>query len=214
MNEYEKSVLKKREAREKKKKTILIGIVICIVLIIMLAILIMYYLNVDVHTFKLYIDDQQVELGDGFYFTNDSGDTYVRARDIASYIKWSYQNGEYGSFTEDTNSGYIQNKYEIASFVAGSNVLKKYIQAEGNDKNSEQNENRQEPQTTEEGEVIYEVNSVNGTLETTTLDLPIIIQNGQIYFPLKHLSDICNCRVIYENEYRNIVCYFTRIKHS
>lgn len=192
MNEFDRTVSSKYEKKEKKKKVLLTGIIICIVLLIVLAAMIMYYQNVDAHTFKLYINDEQAQIGEGFYIANDAGETYVRARDIAGYIGWSYQNGEYGSYTEDTNSGYIQNGYEAASFVAGSNVLKKYIQVTATS------------YTNEAGEEVkpFEVNSEEGTLETATLELPIISQNGQIYFPLKNLSDICNCLVNYENPYR------------
>ena len=179
MNEFDKMSVKRNEEKEKKKKMLLTGIAICVVLIIILAVMIIYYRKVDEKTFKLYIDDVQAQFGEGFYITND-GETYVRARDIASYIKWSYQNGEYGSYTEDQNSGYIQNEYEVASFVAGSNILKKYIQVTA------------VPYTDELGQQIepYQTNSSDGTLETTNLELPIISQNGQIYFPLKNLSDI------------------------
>ena len=96
MNEFDKMSVKRNEEKERKKKVILTGIAICIVLIIILAVMIIYYKKVDEKTFKLYINDVQSEFGEGFCITNDEGETYVRARDIASYIKWSYQNGEYG----------------------------------------------------------------------------------------------------------------------
>ena len=192
MNEFDRLTQKRNEAKEKKKKMLLTGITICIITILVLAVMILYYQRLDARTFKLFVNDVQSQISDGFYFKNDKGETYVRAKDIANFIGWSYQNGEYGSFTEDLNSGYIQNEYEIASFVAGSNILKKYIQVTATE------------YTDETGQVIepYEANSENGTLETSTLELPIISQDGQIYFPLKNLSDICNCRVNYDNEYR------------
>ena len=192
MNEFDRMASKKNEAKEKKKKMLLTGIVICVIIIIALAAMIIYYQHVDATTFKVFIDDEQMQYTEGFYFTNEAGETYVRARDIANYIQWTYQNGEYGSYTEDLNSGYIQNEYEIASFVAGSNVLKKYIQVIA------------QPYFDEFGVEIqpYEANSIDGTLETTVLDLPIISQDGQIYFPLRNLNDICNCSVTYDNPYR------------
>lgn len=192
MNEFDRMASKRNEAKEKKKKMLLTGIVICIIVIIALAMLIMYYQHVDATTFKLFVNDVQMQYSNGFYFTNENGETYVRARDVANYVQWTYQNGEFGSYTEDINSGYIQSEYEVASFVAGSNILKKYIQVTA------------QPYLDEAGVEIqpYEANSDNGTLETTTLELPIISQEGQIYFPLKCLDDICNCRVDYENPYR------------
>ena len=193
MNEFDRMASRKNEAKERKKKTLLIGIGVCIVVIIMLAVMIMYYQNVDAHTFKLYIDDQQVEFSEGFYITNESGETYVRAKDIANYIGWTYQNGEYGSYTEDVNSGYIQNEYEASSFVAGSNTLKKYIDVTALPYTDEETGEEVQP---------FEANSPSGTLEVSTLEIPVISQDGQIYFPLKHLNDICDCLVNYENPYR------------
>ena len=141
MNEFDNLNLKRNEAKERKKRVILTGIIICVVLIFLLAIMIIYYQKVDAHTFKLYIDDMQVGSGEGFYTIEQNNETYVRARDIASYIQWTYQNGEYGAFTEDQNSGYIQNDYEVASFVAGSKTLKKYIQVNVDSKNPPLDEN-------------------------------------------------------------------------
>lgn len=190
MNEFDRP--KRNEAKERKKKALLTGIIMCIIIIVMLACLIMYYQNVDKHTFKLFIDEQKVGFAEGFYFTNEAGETYVRARDIANLIGWKYENGEYGSYTEDTNSGYIQNDYEIASFVAGETELKKYIQ------------NNAVAYDNELGEHIepFETNTTNGTLETSTLELPVISMNEQIYFPLRSLNDICNCLVNYDDPFR------------
>lgn len=192
MNEFDKMSARKNEAREKKKKMLLIGIAICVVLIIVLAIMIMYYQKVDSKTFKVFVDDQQVQYSDGFCFTDENGETYVRAKDIANYVQWSYQNGEYGSYTEDLNSGYIQNEYEITSFVVGSNIIKKYIEVTA------------QPYQNEYGETIdpFVSNSPNGTLETLEMSAPIISQNEQVYFPLRCLPDICSCSVNYENPYR------------
>lgn len=192
MNEFDRLTTKRNEAKEKKKRVLLTGIVICIVVIIVLAFMILHYQRVDAHTFKLFIDDQQMQFSEGFYFNTEAGETYVRAKDIANYIQWGYQNGEYGSYTEDSNSGYLQNEYEISSFVAGSDILKKYIEVTAVETEDEA------------GETIkpYETNSPNGTLETVKLALPVISQNGQIYFPLRCLNDICNCSVTYTDPYR------------
>ena len=191
MNEFDKSFSKKQLEKERKKKKLLIGIGFCIVLIIILLFMIVYYKKLDERTFKLYINNLQVGYGSDFVI-NENGETYVKAKDIANYIQWIYQNGEYGTFTEDSNSGYIQNEYEVASFISGSNTLRKYIEVTA------------QPYTNEQGVEVqpFEVNSEEGTLESLTLELPIIEKENQIYFPLKCLSDICNCRVNYNNPYR------------
>lgn len=172
------------------RKGILIGIIICVILIIALACLVIFYQNLDATTFKLYVDGNQVSSSNDFYIEDENGNIYVKGKELASLIGWTYQNGEYGTYTEDTNSGYIQNNYEASSFVVGSNILNKYIQkAEVNTPNVDEN-----------GENIeITVNSKNGTLETTTLSLPIISVNNQIYFPFADINDICNCMASYEN---------------
>lgn len=177
------------EGSGRGKKGILIGIVICIILIIALACLVIFYQNLDATTFKLYINGVQASNSDDFYIEDESGNVYVKARELARLIGWSYQNGEYGTYTEDTNSGYIQNNYEAASFIVGSNILKKYIQVAEASTPTDEN--------TEENAIV--VNSKNGTLETMTLSLPIISLNNQIYFPLVDVNDICNCMASYEN---------------
>ena len=188
MGEFDRPIMQKNAAKEKKKKILLVGIVICIITIIVLAVMIMLYQNEDARTFKLYVNNVQFpNITDGFYITTTENETYVRARDIAYLIGWQYQNGEYGTYTEDTNSGYIQNGYEVSSFVAGSNILKKYIEVTV--KNTDPNG-------------VFQTNSENGTLETFTLAAPVISQNGQIYFPLRCLPEICDATYTYSDPFR------------
>lgn len=197
MEVFDKNVFTNNEKPSGKKKMLLIGIVICIVLIVVLTILILFYKQIDATTFKLYIDGTQVSSSDDFYIQDEAGNVYVKARELASAIGWTYQNGEYGSYTEDTNSGYMQNEYEVASFVAGSNELKKYIVLSDTvDETTEE-----EATDTEEPTVDIVVNSEDGTLETMNLELPVISVNNQIYIPLENINDICNCRYTYQ-EYR------------
>lgn len=200
MEAFDKNIFSNNERPTGKKKMILIGIIVCIVLIVILAVLILFYKQIDATTFKLYIDGTQVSCSDDFYIQDNNGNIYIKARELADLIGWSYQNGEYGSYTEDTNSGYMQNEYEVASFVAGSNELKKYIVLP-NDTDSENEEEEQQEENSEEATIDIEVNSENGTLETMELELPIISSNNQIYIPLSAINDICNCSYNSE-EYR------------
>lgn len=198
---FDKNVFINDEKPSGKKKMVLIGIITCIVLIVILTILILFYKQIDATTFKLFIDGTQVKCSDDFYIQDDAGNIYVKARELAGLIGWSYQNGEYGSFTEDTNSGYMQNEYEVASFVADSTKLKKYIEvAENDDEDTEDNKDSSEDSESENTMDIT-VYSENGTLESMNIDLPVISHNNQIYIPLSCINDICNCSYSYE-EYR------------
>jgi len=191
-NEFDKNSAQNFE-KERKKKTLVICMGVCIAVIILAAFLVMYYKSVDAKTFKLFINDAQVAVAPDFYVQDQSGNTYVNARQLAGFIGWDYQNGEYGSFTEDTNSGYLKNDYEAASFVADSTELKKYIDVNDNLKNMDDKTKQ------EQGIVYYPPSSLEGTLETTKLELPVLSFNNQIYFPLASIGDICNCRATYEN---------------
>ena len=194
MEGFDKNIFINKEKPSGKKKMVLIGIILCVVLILILALLIMFYKQIDATTFKLYVNDTQVSCSSDFYITDDNGNTYVKAREWAGLIGWSYQNGEYGTFTEDTNSGYMQNEYEVASFVADSTTLKKYIEV--SETLSEEDEEDTEATSDEEETtptIDIMVNSENGTLESMELELPVISYNDQIYIPLSSIDDICNC---------------------
>ena len=192
MEGFDKNIFLNNEKPSGKKKMVLIGIISCVVLILILAVLIMFYRQIDATTFKLYINDTQVSCSSDFYITDDNGNTYVKARELAGLIGWSYQNGEFGTFTEDTNSGYMQNEYEVASFVADSTTLKKYIEVS---ETLSEEEEAEEEATDEEATPTIDilVNSENGTLESMELELPVISYNDQIYIPLSSIDDICNC---------------------
>lgn len=193
MNEFDRNAFKRNAVKERKKKKILTGIVICIITIIVLATFIIYLQYKDAHTFKVFANDVQMPLKDGFSLTSETGEVYVRAKDIAGYIGWEYQNGEYGSYTEEITSGYVRNGYEVASFVAGSNEIKKYIQVTAKPVFVQETKQTIEP---------YKPNSANGTLETAKIENPVIMKDNEIYFPLKSLPDICNCAVDFSNPYR------------
>lgn len=104
MSGFEKNDFQQDSEKERKKKTLLIGMGVCVILIVFLAFMVMYYKMIDAKTFKLYINDKQVACSPDFYITDNNGNVYVKAKELASYIGWTYQNGEYGSFTEDINS--------------------------------------------------------------------------------------------------------------
>ncbi len=194
MDEFDRTKVYEN-AQKKKKKAIIIAIVVCIVLIILLACLVLFYQYRDSKTFKLFIDGKKVTCSEDFMITDNNGNCYVKAKELASLIGWTYQNGEFGSYTEDVSSGYLQNEYEASSFKSGSSTLKKYIQLSTSviapsDDDSEEN--------------FIKVNSENGTLESMELELPVITYNNQIYIPFSHINDICNCYGTYESFQMNI----------
>ena len=181
-----------------KKKVVLVGIIICIVLIVIFGILIMFYENVDSTTFRVYVDGVSTSYSSDFLYQDESGNVYVKAKELATMIGWAYENGEYGSYEESTDSGYIQGEYEVASFVVDSTELKKYIYFSESETESDSESSDDDDDTEETDSLEISVVSENGTLEITELDLPIISVDDQIYFPFESLNDICNCMCSYE----------------
>ena len=192
MSEFDRVTLQKEVEKEKKKKSLLIGMGVCIVIIVLLTFFVMYYKRVDATTFKLYINGQQAKCSSDFYIKDKNGKIYIKAKELASLTGWTYQNGEYGSFTEDTNSGYFQNDYEVASFSVGSNTLKKYIQVSNSILNKDDDDKDSET-------ITFTAANPNGTLESSKLSLPIISSNNQVYIPLESVPDICCSKITFDN---------------
>ncbi len=182
------------DGQKGKKRLIIIAIAACVVLIVVLACLIMIYRYIDSKTFKVYVNENFQKTSNDFMITDEEGNTYVKAKELAELIGWTYQNGEYGAFTEDTDAGYIRNGYEIASFKSGSTKLNKYIQV-SNSVSDEDNED-------DENEI--KVNSQNGTMETMNMSIPAVVSDNQLYVPFEHINDICNCLGTYEDYRMNI----------
>ena len=175
-----------------KKKVVLTGIIVCVVFIVLLLVLIGVFQGIDSTTLKIYVDGTQVSYSSDFVYNDEDGNVYVKAKELASMIGWTYENGEYGSYEESSDSGYMQGEYEIASFVADSTELKKYIyyieEDEADDSDDE-----------EEDTLDIVVSSEIGTLEITELDLPVISVDDQVYLPFSELNDICDCMGTYES---------------
>lgn len=198
METFDKNSIPSDEKPTGKKKMLLFGIFGCLILIVFLTVLIIVFKQVDATTFKLYVDQKRSASSSDFTLTDNSGNVYVKAKELAPLIGWTYENGEYGSYTEDTNSGYMQNQYEAASFTVNSTTLKKYIiSSETNSTETQTNTDE-----SEEATIQIAVNSEPGTLETMELSLPVLSSNNQLYIPLSEINDICDCSFSYENQYR------------
>lgn len=176
MNEFRR-MTPEEEQQYRKKKVILVSMGICAVLAILILLLLMTLQAKEANSFKLFLNEKPVpEVSDDFIITIDN-ESYVAAKELGELLGYRYQDGDYGSFGKDEESAYIQNDYEVASFSINSNQLKKYIKVASS----------LDPNVTG-----ITVLSENGYCETTTLELPIIQNNGIIYFPLKCINDICN----------------------
>lgn len=165
------------EQQFRKRKTLKVGIIVCTIILVVLVVLMMMLQSQDAKTFKLFINDVQVQVSGDFIIT-ENGENYIAAEEFANLINYRFRKGSYGEFSQnEENAAYMQNDYEVAAFSAGSNVLKKYIDVDS----------QLDPNTTG-----ITVLSQNGYAETTTLSLDIIEKNGIIYIPVNCINDICN----------------------
>lgn len=113
---------------KKSRKVVLFSIIGCTILLVILLLLIVYISYLDSKKLKVYIDDKQIKISNTlFRYGNDGQIEYVSIKELASMVGYTYFNGEYGAYTEEKNSCYIQNDNESVSFVADSDVMKKYI---------------------------------------------------------------------------------------
>ena len=185
MNEFRR-MTPEEEQQYKRRKTILTSIVACVVILVVLIILLFILQAKDAKTFKLFINDGQIQLSnpDSFLIT-ENGEQYVAAETLTSqFLGYRYQKGTYGSFAQSSDGVYIQNDYEVAALTIGSNELKKYIK----------------PATSlDPSWTGITVLSESGYCETTTMALPVIERNGIVYIPLKCINDICNSTWSYNN---------------
>ncbi len=95
---------------KKSKKILLFSIIGCTILVVILLLLIAYIINLDSKKLKLYIDEKQTKISSTlFKYDNKGNIEYISIKELAEMLGYSYLNGEYGSYTEDKNSCYIQN---------------------------------------------------------------------------------------------------------
>lgn len=195
MGEFDK--IDKEAIKEAKKRKLLFGMGICVVIIIVLAVMVIYLQRKDANTFKTFVNGMQVAVSADFKTYDESGNVYIKAQELASLLGWKYEHGEYGDFSENKDAGYMQNGYEIASFASGSKTLKKYTQVTALPPDKE-NPDRQ----------YFNTKSPNGTLESSTLSLPVLYINEQVYLPLADVVSICNCS--YNADNINRLQFFTQ----
>ena len=193
------------EKTDKKKKSVLTIIISCGVLIVVLLVFIMYLTVQDANTFKFFIDDVKIQNYYSIIFDKNSEqhdtepDYYINIEQLAKTLGYSYQNGEYKAYTEDSKSCYITTPYEIVSMKADSDGYTKYII------NNEQaaDTKKQEENQEDSNKINVVVKSKNETQKTFHIDNPIQyiekdkypnVKEG-LYVPIAEIVDIFNVQI-------------------
>ncbi len=187
---------KEIEARNRKKRMVLISIILCAVLIAFLFVLILFIKYQDSLILKVFVDGTRAEISSSL-FTEIDGNSYVNAREIAKILDCTYTKGDYGKFNENENSGYISSNHEAVAIEAESKTMTKYIL------NSEEDLPEEVKQAEEEAYgVELTVKSENETKEVFTLEHPAKLIEGNLYIPFEILPDVFNVQINTEEKNR------------
>ena len=106
-----------QENKDKKTKKIIIGITIAIVVLLIISIIlygIIYYLTQKL--FKFNINGEPVSNISNELFVYSGDKVFISLKDIAPLIKYTYNQGGYKEYTEETDKCYLENENEICTF--------------------------------------------------------------------------------------------------
>lgn len=205
--EESNSFVEEMEKNNKKKKKVITVLIICAILIVILLCLIQYLKYKDSQVLKMFIDDTQAPISSTL-LVQDENTSYMNVRELANMLGYSYQKGEYKNYTEDSNSCYLKNQYEIISMTAESSTVTKYIMNEnapqldedGNVISNNTVEQTATAQTedanmTQNQTISVMVESENETPETFVVEEPIRYINNELYISFAELPRIFNVQL-------------------
>ena len=111
-----------------KSNKILIGIFAAItILVIALIGVVLYMQNIQAKQFRFYVDGgASKSIAQNLFIFKDD-EMYISINDMANYLGYEVNNGEYNKYNEDINSCYVMNTYEIAGFKAESQQVYKIV---------------------------------------------------------------------------------------
>ena len=115
------------EKNIRQRRSVMLSIVVCAMIAALLFVMIMILKYQDSITLKMFLNDKQVKIPNGFY-REINGKTYVDVKEIATLLGYTYTKGEYGEYNENPDSCYLENDYELIALTAGNEKYKKYIQ--------------------------------------------------------------------------------------
>ena len=124
--------ISKQENKNKKMKNNLIVISVLIVALIIVAIILYFYMkNIQANMFKVFVDGTSSSIlssNSDNEFIIENGKVYTSIKDVCSALGYSYYNGEYNQYSEDTTQCYVTNSKELVTFASGHNSIRKYPQ--------------------------------------------------------------------------------------
>lgn len=109
------------QKEKKTKNLIMLVIILLVIFIIVAAGLFMYISHLQSLRLKVVVDGVSQSAGTDTYVFAEDGTLYVSIRDFAPIAGYSYYNGEYHKYTEDTSQCNVTSSFEIASFEVNNN---------------------------------------------------------------------------------------------
>ncbi|MBR3613643.1 MAG: WG repeat-containing protein [Clostridia bacterium] len=176
------------ERNARSKRNVVISLVFCSFLIVLLVILIGFVRYQDSITEKMFIDDVQIGIPAGLYKVID-GDRYVNIRTLAELFGYNYTKGIYGEYTEDDDSCYLQNNFEIVAITAGAQKYTKYLEMK-------------DPAQATIGPITgIRFKNENGYSESFKLEKPVRFEDGNLYVLQEYVPTMFNIQIDWQ-EYR------------
>lgn len=184
-----------QSSKEKGMKIIkIISIILVLLLILAIAIGIMIYMAKQ-KEFKVIIDgDNKTSKFSSDAFIVDGEDVYVSIKDMSTYLKYTYNKGEYKKYSEDENSCYIQNDNEVVNFVKDNTEISKIILSESVSADGTGSTSTTTSEDIKDGEYYI-------------LDKAIMKKNDKLYADLAGISKACNISIQYTKKDNSLQIY-------
>lgn len=180
MDLYEENQFKTSKTNDKKIiKLIIILMAILLLLSVGIVCAIYYLKNKEL---KIYIDGKNTSSA-ASVFSIEEDDVYVSIKEMAKQLGYSMNNGEYKHrFDEDVTKCYVDNNYETASYILGSDTIYKKLINKAD-------------------------SSYKSDYEYFTLDKPVKQIDGELYTTLKGAEKGFNFVASYDNKSNTIKIY-------
>lgn len=180
------------ERNARSKRNVIISLVFCSFLIVLLVALIAILKYQDSITNKMFVNGKQVTIPVNFNKTID-GENYVNIKALGELLGYNYTKGIYGEYTEDDDSCYLRNNFEVIAITAGADKYTKYLELSNG------------------GTAIGSIPKVilknpNGYNESYKLEKPVKFEDGVLYIAQEYITDMFNIQATWE-EYR--INFFT-----
>ena len=189
--------MKENEARQKRKRLLVLGMVICLLIIAFLGCFIIYLKHVDEVTFKMYINNKKYKVSKSFVYTEGEKDVdyYISLEEICSNMKYTFQEGSV-SLEEGENLYSITTNYEKIDFDITKQTYNKYL---FEDSASLAKRNTYESKVYGSS---LAIRTEKNTKEIFELSKPLKKVNGKIYIYSEDIPMVLSLRVRWDNPYR------------